>query len=387
MTILCIVVLAAVISVLVSYASALSSLRMSVTAPKKVLLVGGTRFSGLYLWKELQERGHDVTLFNRGKTPLKKTPRETDDEFAARSQMTRFIKGDRKDVSDMKAKLGGEMFDVVYDLGGREAEDTVPLVEMFGKSVDHFVYMSSAGVYKKSVTFPHTEESETDPQSRHKGKLNTEKMLMDAGVPFTSIRPTYIYGPHNYNPIEEFFFERLDAKRAVCVPGHGDHFTGLGHVEDLAVAMAQVIGRDVAKGQIYNIQDDTAVTFTGLVKECAKAMGGGSKDDSGSSKVKIQYFDPDNHDLGVDSKGKACKVFPMRAQHFFTSVDKAKRDLDWAPQYSLRDGLIDSYKNDFLVKKASGALKGDFAADDVILNDDRVVVKMFDGMGRDTLKG
>jgi nucleoside-diphosphate-sugar epimerase len=30
------------------------------------------------------------------------------------------------------------------------------------------------------------------------------------GMPFTSIRPTYIYGPLNYNPLEEWFFERLD---------------------------------------------------------------------------------------------------------------------------------------------------------------------------------
>ena len=365
--------------VVVNVASVLNLKMSSSVAPKKVLLVGGTRFSGLYLWKELQDRGHEVSMFNRGKTPVRKTPRETDEEFDARCKATKFIAGDRKDFADMKAKLSTEKYDVVYDLGGREAEDTEPLVELFGKSVEHFVYMSSAGVYKKSVLFPHSEESETDPKSRHKGKLNTEKMLADAGVPFTSIRPTYIYGPYNYNPIVEFFFERLDAKRPICVPGHGDHFTGLGHVEDLAVAMAQVIGRDVAKGQIYNVQDETAITFTGLVKECAKATG--MKDDD----IKIQYFDTKKHDLGKDAKGKARKAFPMREQHFFTSVEKAKKDLDWEPKYSLADGLIDSYKNDFLIKKAAGGLKGNFDADDIILQDDRVVVKMFDGMGQDSI--
>lgn len=352
---------------------ALSGLRMSSAAPKKVLLVGGTRFSGLYLWKELQDRGHDVTLFNRGKTALRKTPRETEEEFEARKAKTNFIAGDRKDTEDMKKKLGAGGYDVVYDLGGREAEDTQPLVDMFGKTVEHFIYMSSAGVYKKSTIFPHLEESETDPKSRHKGKLNTEQMLKESGVPFTSIRPTYIYGPYNYNPIEEFFFERLDAGRAICVPGHGDHFTGLGHVEDLAVAMAQVIGRDVAKGQIYNVQDEGAITFTGLVKECALAMG--KKEDD----VKIQFFDPKAHDLGKS------KAFPMREQHFFTGVSKAMNDLDWAPKFSLRDGLVDSYNHDYVPKKAAGGLKNDFTADDIILNDDRVAVKMFDGMGVDSL--
>lgn len=168
---------------------------------KKVLIVGGTRFSGLYLWKELHERGHEVTLFNRGKTALKAIPGEDASVFAKRSQETNFVKGDRKDVAGMKEKLGSLKFDVVYDMGGREADDTVPLVDMFGKTAEQFVYMSSAGVYKKSLLMPHKEGDAEDPKSRHKGKLETEAMLRTRGVPFTSIRPTYIYGPLNYNPI------------------------------------------------------------------------------------------------------------------------------------------------------------------------------------------
>lgn len=78
-------------------------------------------------------------------------------------------------------------------------------------------------------------------KSRHKGKLETEAYLRNIGIPFTSIRPTYIYGPLNYNPLgnrrelllliilrlfyivfaEEYFFERLSEGRRVCIPGHG----------------------------------------------------------------------------------------------------------------------------------------------------------------------
>lgn len=41
-------------------------------------------------------------------------------------------------------------------------------------------------------------------------------------MPYTSIRPTYIYGPLNYNPLEEYFFERLDQDRTVIVPGEAE---------------------------------------------------------------------------------------------------------------------------------------------------------------------
>ena len=37
-----------------------SSLRMSAEGKQRVLVIGGTRFSGLYLTKELHSRGHEV---------------------------------------------------------------------------------------------------------------------------------------------------------------------------------------------------------------------------------------------------------------------------------------------------------------------------------------
>ncbi len=46
-----------------------------------------------------------------------------------------------------------------------------------------------------------------DVKSRHKGKLETEAYLKQIGIPFTSIRPTYIYGPMNYNPLGIIIFQ------------------------------------------------------------------------------------------------------------------------------------------------------------------------------------
>ena len=177
---------------------------------KKVLIVGGTRFSGLYLWKELYDRGHEITLYNRGKYALKKVPKETEADFEKRKAAARFIKGDRQVAAELQEKLGNEKFDVIYDMNGREATDTAPLADIFNGKCEHFVYMSSAGVYKKSLLMPHIEGDEEDIKSRHKGKLETESYLKKIGIPFTSIRPTYIYGAGNYNPLEEWFFTRLD---------------------------------------------------------------------------------------------------------------------------------------------------------------------------------
>ncbi len=88
---------------------------------------------------------------------LKKVPYESDAEFEARSKDTKFIKGNRQSADELKEKLSGEKFDVIYDINGREVSDTAPLADIFNGKCEHFVYMSSAGVYRKSYLMPHME--------------------------------------------------------------------------------------------------------------------------------------------------------------------------------------------------------------------------------------
>lgn len=61
----------------------------------------------------------------------------------------------------------------------------------------------------------------THTHTSTQGKLDTEDLLRRSGVNFTSIRPVYIYGPLNYNPVEEYFFHRIKAGRPIVVPGSG----------------------------------------------------------------------------------------------------------------------------------------------------------------------
>ena len=241
-----------------------------------VLVIGGTRFSGAYLWKELYDRGHTVTVYNRGKTNPKPVARESEEAFQARMAAAISIKGDRTDPEQLKELIDPSKYDYVYDMNAREESDTKPLAELFvGQStLKQYVFMSSAGVYMKSDEMPHLERDPVNPKSRHKGKLDSENALRSLGIPFCSFRPTYICGPQNYNPVERYFFERVDADRPVCIPGHGQHLTGLGHVEDLAVAFANVIGReDRTTGKVYNVQNTQAITFDGVAKAAAKACG------------------------------------------------------------------------------------------------------------------
>ncbi|KZL51604.1 3-beta hydroxysteroid dehydrogenase [Nodularia spumigena CENA596] len=308
----------------------------------RILIMGGTRFIGVYLTQLLVEQGHEVVLFNRGNRPLPAL------------QGVGQIIGDRTNATQLKERLSSEKFDVIFDNNGRELTDTQPLAEIFQDQVQHFVYMSSAGVYLKSDQLPHIEGDTVDPKSRHRGKHETEAYLMQQNLPFTSIRPTYIYGPQNYNDLESWFFDRIVRDRPIPIPGNGLHITQLGHVKDLATAMSQVIGNSQAIRQIYNISGDRFVTFDGLARACALASG------KSPDAVKIVHYDPKKFDFGKR------KAFPMRVQHFFASVNKAMTELAWKPEYDLISGLADSLENDYL-KTGRDKAEVDFSMDEEIL--------------------
>nr|XP_023914485.1 chloroplast stem-loop binding protein of 41 kDa b, chloroplastic isoform X1 [Quercus suber] len=372
------------------------ALHVSASSAKKILIMGGTRFIGVFLSRLLVKEGHQVTLFTRGKAPItQQLPGESDKDFVDFSSKILHLKGDRKDYEFVKSSLSAEGFDVVYDINGREAEEVEPILDALPK-LEQYIYCSSAGVYLKSDLLPHFETDAVDPKSRHKGKLETESLLTSKGVNWTSIRPVYIYGPLNYNPVEEWFFHRLKAGRPIPIPNSGVQITQLGHVKDLARAFIQVLGNEKASRQVFNISGDKYVTFDGLARACAKVILANNLQNGhtikelydllicrklssmyfssfgyllficfdlgqagGFPEPEIIHFNPKEFDFGKK------KAFPFRDQHFFASIDKAKSVLGWKPEFDLVEGLADSYNLDF--GRGTFRKAADFSTDDLIL--------------------
>ena len=286
----------------------------------QILVMGGTRFVGKPLVARLQSQGHALTLFTRGKNPV---PAGRDHPCEGR--------GGDEDRSPRPARRLKQN----VDSSGRKLEDSRRVVTITGVPSHRFVYVSSAGVYADSDQWPLDESSPTDPQSRHAGKADTEAWLRSEGIPFTSFRPTYIYGPGNYNPIERWFFDRIVNNRPIPLPGDGSTITQLGHVEDLAEAMARSIEVDAAANRIYNCSGKQGVSFRGLIRAAALACG------QDPERLDLRSFNPANLDP------KARKAFPLRLNHFLTDITRVERELAWTPRFDLAQGLADSYANDY----------------------------------------
>jgi len=288
----------------------------------KVLFFGGTRFVGKALLSTLLSKDHEIFAFTRGNLPVPK-------EVA-------HIKGDRSNDEDLK-KLSDHSFDLIVDSSGRKLEDTQRVLNFSGFPNYRFIYISSAGVYDNNQFFPVGEDGPIDIHSRHIGKAKTESWLKSEGIPFTSFRPTYIYGPGNYNPIEKWFFDRITNSRSIPVPLDGQAITQLGHVSDLSEAISKSLQTDKAINQIYNCSGSKAVTFKGLIETAIIATGNKVSD------FHLRSFDPSKLDP------KARKLFPLRLTNFYTDISKIKSDLSWSPKFDLLNGLIDSYENEYLM--------------------------------------
>ncbi|MBW3041801.1 NAD-dependent epimerase/dehydratase family protein [Prochlorococcus marinus] len=304
----------------------------------KVLFFGGTRFVGKALVSRLLSKGHEIFVFTRGNLPVPNN--------------VTHLKGDRSSDEDLR-KISGHSFDLIVDSCGRKLEDTQRLLEFSGLPSYRFIYISSAGVYNNTQLFPVGEDCPIDPKSRHIGKAKTEAWLKEEAIPFTSFRPTYIYGPGNYNPIEKWFFDRIINRRFIPVPLDGQIITQLGHVSDLAEAISKSLETDQAINQIYNCSGTRAVTFRGLIETAILATGNKVSD------FNLRSFDPSKLDP------KARKVFPLRLSNFFTDISKIQKDLSWEPKFDLLNGLIDSYKNDYILANHE---QPDFTSDESLFD-------------------
>src|SRR6185503_6027487 len=113
-------------------------------AVMRALVMGGTEFISLHLLQALRRRGHEATVFNRGRNP-ERLP-------AGVSRIT----GDRKDHPGLRERLRGQRFDGVFDVTYAPTlpEDVAALLDALEGS-PHVVFVSTARVYDHHLPIPY----------------------------------------------------------------------------------------------------------------------------------------------------------------------------------------------------------------------------------------
>jgi 2'-hydroxyisoflavone reductase len=157
-----------------------------------ILVLGGTRFVGRAIAGAALERGHEVTLFNRGSHP----------ELFPRA---RRIIGDRT-TADIE-QVAARRWDCVVDVSAYRPAEVRSLLRALGTPAPHHVFISTVSVYDnpplgsdERARLIEVDESvpSTDPRSYGGLKVLCEREMREAvGDRLTVLRPTVVIGPHD----------------------------------------------------------------------------------------------------------------------------------------------------------------------------------------------
>jgi len=237
-----------------------------------VLVVGGTGLISTGITAQLVERGHDVTLFNRGES--ERTDAVPDD--------LRHVEGDRYDYDAFEARMAGESFDCVVDVLCFDEEDAASAVRAFGGRVEQFVVCSTVDVYRRPAPeMPVVEAAERAPVTDYAaGKIAVEDRLLAAdGDAFatTVLRPWHTYGEAATGNVsgtldDAPYLDRLRRGLPLVVHGDGTSMWGSCHRDDVARAFANAVGNEAAYGEAYHVTGE-ATTWNQYHERAAAALG------------------------------------------------------------------------------------------------------------------
>ncbi|TWT23575.1 NAD-dependent epimerase/dehydratase family protein [Luteimonas marina] len=224
--------------------------------PLKILILGGTGFTGPFQVQYALARGHEVTLFNRGRRPSPEWPGEVEQ-----------LHGDRNS-GDLKA-LEGRQWDVCIDNPTSLPFWVRDAGAVLKDSVGHYLFISTISVYADGSKPGITEDAPLaaykgrDAMAETRGTLMADvgnlygplKALSEAeahrqfGKRVTIVRPGYIVGPRDETDRFTYWPHRIAQGGEVLVPGDG------------ADPVQVIDGRDLGEWMIRLAENGTTGTF------------------------------------------------------------------------------------------------------------------------------
>ena len=241
---------------------------------KQVLVIGGSYFAGR-VHAILTSKGDSgdgnihLHVVNRGNYPLNLP------------NVTQYI-CDRHDTEKLASVLPQDIvFDAVVDFCGYEPNDISSVVEVLNTRIKQYIFISTSSVYDP---VGHSPKTENDPmlQNFSGGVISDyvmKKCLLELELinickiyklPYTILRPSFIYGPFNYAPRESYYIKLIAAGQPVPVPVDATGRFSFVYVMDVADVINLSIANSKAYNEIFNLagNDETYETFMKTLEIC-----------------------------------------------------------------------------------------------------------------------
>jgi 2'-hydroxyisoflavone reductase len=215
--------------------------------PLRILMLGGTGYIGPHMVSEFLRRGHQVSLFNRGRT--------NEDLFPDLETLL----GDRDGGLDV---LKGKKWDAVVDNSGYVPRHVADSARLLASAVSHYLYISTISVYASFAvaneedsplaTMP--DESIEEVTNETYGPLKTlceSRARAEIGDDrLTILRPTYICGPGDRTDRYTYWPVRTMRGGEMLWPGAPDNPIQIIDVRDLANFVVDCIEKKITG--VYN---------------------------------------------------------------------------------------------------------------------------------------
>lgn len=234
-----------------------------------ILFLGGTGHISTASARLAAERGHRVTVLNRGRSG-KALPEGVESLVA-----------DVSDPSSVDAAVAGRSFDVVAQFRAFTADTVQGDIDRFAGRVGQYVFISSASAYQKPpASLPVTESAPLkNPFWQYsRDKIACEDLLVaadrDHDFPMTIVRPSHTYDDALLPTMGGWTdIARMRAGKPVVVHGDGTTPWTLTHSDDFAVGFVGLLGRPEALGNAYTITGESTPTWNQVYTWLGRAAG------------------------------------------------------------------------------------------------------------------
>ena len=316
----------------------------------KVLVTGATGFIGGHLVEDLHNRGYDVIAMARKTSNISKLKElGLEIRFADLTDPASLVEA-TKGVEAVIHLAAYYTFHGEKELYWKvNVEGTRSLVEACLKNgVTRFIYCSTTEAVGPVKNPPATEDVEPNPTYEYgRSKLAAERIVKsygEKGLKYTILRPSGVYGPGNVNDVSYWFITGF-AKKALWsyfIVGSGETLIQFVHVKDVVQGFRLALEKEVSIGQTYFITEDRAYTYNEVYKILAEIVG---RDPPKIhvppilAKLMIFPVEVTYKIFGKENFMWHVSTVDAVTQHRAYSIEKAKRELGYNPQYDLRRGL------------------------------------------------
>jgi UDP-glucose 4-epimerase len=301
---------------------------------KKILVTGGAGFIGSELVRQLAFAGAEVVVIDNLANG------RVENLAGLPTDRVNLVVADVRDDQKVEGLIRG--MEIVFHLAclgvrhsihspqeNHDVNSTATLqLLMAARSagVSRFVYVSSSEVYGSARKVPMSEEHPTYPMtvygaSKLAGECYTRAFYQTYGFPTVVVRPFNTFGPRSHHEgdsgeVIPKFMLRCMAGLPMIIFGDGSNTRDFTYVSDTANGILQAAFSDGVLGETINLGSGSEISLSHLAQEISQILG--------KPNAPVVYDQPRPGDV----------------KRLYADTRKARRLLDYIPQLTLTDGLI-----------------------------------------------